>query len=417
MGVLSRAVKKMVGKRSGRITKSWDYDSRASLLAAPAIADIDNDGKPEIIIATKNGEVIVLNSESQKIWVYSVKEEIGAVEEMFLDEEIINSINSTPAIADITGDGKSNIIFGTEMGVLYCLDESGKLVWKFKTKGGVRGSPVVADVNNDGRPEIIFGTTDKYLYIITNNGELIDKYEQDSPIESTPGFFRDQIIFGTDDGTIISLTAKGEENWRHKTDGKITAEPAFGKLGQKKEDYVVIGSTDNNLYCFDIHGELAWVYETNGAIYSKATLADLNGNGKLDIVIGSCDNNIHALTCDGERYWTYETDFWVVGSPIVADIDGDGRLEVIAGSYDHNIYILDSEGSYVLDYVPGLSGVVQQPGHYSEIMTQEPGQNVGKKIWQFKSEGVVIGCSALSNDKKLVLGTKIGIIDELQHHE
>ena len=112
---------------------------------------------------------------------------------------------------------------------------------------------------------------------------------------------------------------------------------------------------------------------------------------------------------------TYETDFWVVSKPIVADIDGDGELEVIIGSYDHNLYILNSKGSYLLDYVPGISGVVQQAGHYSEIMTQEPGQHVGKKLWQFRTDGVVVGCAQVGDEPAIVVTTKPGLVNRIQH--
>ena len=97
------------------------------------------------------------------------------------------------------------------------------------------------------------------------------------------------------------------------------------------------------------------------------------------------------------------------------DIDGDGKEEVIIGSYDHNIYVLESEGSYELDYMPGLSGVVQQAGHYSDIMTSEPGNRIGKKIWQFKTPGPVVGCAM--KQQELVVTTKKGIVDSLHHKE
>lgn len=413
MGHFSQAIKKMVGLRSGRLAKSWQHDVHAGLLVPPAVADIDGDGESEIIIGTTNGELIVLDTAAKERWRYSIHEEIGNVEAMFLDQDVMQSINAPPAVADVTGDGKHNIVFGSEMGVLYCLDELGKLVWKFKTEGGIRGSPLIADINNDGKPEIVFGCTDQFLYLLNNQGKLIEKFGQDAPIESTPGFSGGKIIFGTNDGTILAVDAAGELIWQHKTGGKITAAPAFADLQNDGVDEVIIGSTDNSLYCLDIDGELVWSYETGGAIYSKATIADLNGDGKPEILIGSCDNNIHAVTPEGERYWTYETDFWVVGTPLVADVDGDGKLEVIAGSYDHNVYILDSEGSYLLDYMPGLSGVVQQTGHYAEVMTSEPGQHVGKKLWQFKTDGVVMGCTALGHG--LVVTTKKGIIDTISH--
>ncbi|MFP4524443.1 MAG: PQQ-binding-like beta-propeller repeat protein [Candidatus Woesearchaeota archaeon] len=414
MGGFSRAVKKMVGLRNGRFKKAWNYNTKAQLIAPPSVTDIDGDGNPEIIFGTTKGDLIVLDMDAKERWRYSIHERLDAVESMFLDQDVIHSINSPPVLHDIDGDGKPEILFGTEAGTVFCLDTQGQLKWEFETKSGIRGGLLVEDVNGDGKPEIVFGTTAKLLYLLDNQGKEIERFEQLAPIESTPGYHEGQIIFGTGNGEIISISPDGEPKWTFKTGAAVMAAPAFTQL-KDGVDCVIIGSTDNNLYCLDTDGELVWTYETGGAIYAKAAIADLNKDHKPEIVIGSCDNNVHAVTIDGERYWTYETDFWVMSAPIVADIDGDGRPEVVAGSYDHNIYILDSEGSYLLDYMPGLSGVVQQTGHYSEIMTQEPGQHVGKKLWQFKTDGVIVGCAQLGNGRGLVVSTKRGIIDELLH--
>jgi outer membrane protein assembly factor BamB len=178
---------------------------------------------------------------------------------------------------------------------------------------------------------------------------------------------------------------------------------------------VVIGSSDHILYVLDDAGELFWEYKTQGAILAKACLSDINNDNKLEIIFGSCDNNVYALTPDGEKMWSYETDFWIVSEPIVEDIDDDGKKEIIIGSYDHNLYVLDSEGSYILDYMPGLGGVVHQTGHYSSIITQEPGKVTGKKIWQFKTEGIIVGCAYIPEDKSIVVNTKPGLVNDLVH--
>ncbi|HEY9705290.1 MAG TPA: PQQ-binding-like beta-propeller repeat protein, partial [Allocoleopsis sp.] len=124
---------------------------------------------------------------------------------------------------------------------------------------------------------------------------------------------------------------------------------------------------------------------------------------------------VYAIDSNGKKLWNYETDFWIVTSPIIADLDGDGKLEIVVGSYDHNIYVLDSEGSYVLDYVPGVSGIVSQTGHSGEAITSGPGKTKGKKIWQYKTDGVVVGCAYLSGEKNLIVNTESGSIKDLIH--
>jgi hypothetical protein len=253
-----------------------------------------------------------------------------------------------------------------------------------------------------------------------STGKLLLKLKITSPIESTPAVMKKtskQIIFGSDDGTIYSVDFAGKLLWKYKTNGKVIAQPTILDLYNDGKEYVVIGSFDNSLYCIDSMGKLIWQFKTEGSICSKAVSGDINNDQKPEIVFGSCDNKVYALRNDGEKIWDYETDFWVVASPIITDMDGDGKPEIIVGSYDHNIYILDSEGSYVLDYVPGISGVVNQAGNYSEIPTQEPGRIHGKKIWQYETDGIIVGCAYVHDTNEIIVNNKIGKVKNISHRK
>jgi glucose dehydrogenase len=226
-----------------------------------------------------------------------------------------------------------------------------------------------------------------------------------------------QIVFGSNDGTIYSLTKDGQLLWQFKAEGKINAQPAVGDLCGDGHNILIIGSLDNSLYALNEEGKLLWKFKTEGSIYSKACLADINNDKKMEIIFGSCDNSIYALDCMGNKIWSYETDFWVVASPFVVDIDNDGKPEVVAGSYDHSLYVLDAEGSFILNYMPGISGIAQQPGHYSAVITSQPGQFQGKKIWEYKTDSFIVGSAYIDDKekKKIVVGTKKGVLDMFKH--
>ena len=417
MNKVTFAFKNITNQKVGRLAELWKYDSGALLLSSPVVEDIDNDGKKEIIFGTKNGSILSIDMDGNLKWVFSAQETISDVELMFLDTESANSINSSPNIDDINNDGKKEIIFGTEAGKLYVLDSKGKLLWNYKVEGPIRGSPLIQKFSNNVTG-ILFGSTDKNLYFLNSGGKLFWKYDAKSEIESCPTIVigkRTLIVFGSNDGTIHALNLKGELVWTFQTQGKILAQPVFDRLVKNSPPVIIIGSTDGTVYCLSEDGERIWKYHTEGAICSKVTIADIDNDERKEILFGSCDNSVYAIDPNGKKIWSYETDFWIVASPIVSDMDGDGRLEVVVGSYDHNIYILDAEGTYVLDYVPGVSGIVGQTGHYGDAITKEPGRTQGKKIWQYQTEGVIVGCAYVHEKNNLIVNTDLGRINNIVH--
>ena len=414
MGVISDTLKKLSGKKLGKIEKKWVFDISSSISSSPIAAEITK-GQTGIAFGTHDGKMYMLGENAKIKWLYSIHEKIDEIQQMFLDEETAKSIYTSPTLADINKDGKKEVLFGSDIGNFYTLNSSGKLLWKFKTEGEIRSSALVQ--NN----MIIFGSNDKNLYALNAKGKVLWKFKADSGIESSPAILKGkktQIIFGSNDGKIYSLDTKGKLLWQFKTKGKITAKPAIGDIYADKKNYIIIGSADNNLYVLDENGKLEWLYETEGRICSKACLADINNDKKLEIIFGSCDDNIYCLSCKGSKIWSYETDFWIVASPFVIDIDNDGKLEVVACSYDNSVYILDSEGTFLLDYMPGISGITQQPGHYNDLITSEPGGYVGKKLWEYKTEGMIIGSTFITNNKKqkeIIIGIKNGKLNNLTY--
>jgi FPC/CPF motif-containing protein YcgG len=107
----------------------------------------------------------------------------------------------------------------------------------------------------------------------------------------------------------------------------------------------------------------------------------------------------------GYKIWDYETNFWVVASPLILDIDNNNKPEIIISSYDGFVYALEGEGNFVLDYVPGISSITQQSGHYSDMITKEPGNFYGKLLYKYNAGSTITGSAVLLNDNKGILIT------------
>ena len=403
------------GKNIVELEKKWDFTADAPITTS-FTSGMLQPKKEVIVFATKNGKVYVLDEKAKIEWVYDTMEKFTSTELFFLDKEMAKSIYSTPILVDLNKDNQKEIVFGSETGKLYVLSSSGQLLWDYRTGGPIRSMVIAEDINNDNNQEIIFGSGDKNLYTLNSKGKLIWKFQAESGIEGTAAILKNkndiQIIFGSNDGTIYSLNKKGKLLWRFKTNGKITAQPVIGKIYNDQDDYIIIGSFDKSMYVLTEKGKLEWKYETEGNIFSKACLADINNDKKLEILFGSCDDKIYSLSSKGDKIWSYETDFWVVTTPLVVDINNDGKLEVIVGSYDHSLYVLDAEGTFLLDYMPGISSITQQSGNYNELITSEPGSYYAKKLWQCKTEGMVVASTCLVNEEKnIIIGLNNGKIN------
>lgn len=191
--------------------------------------------------------------------------------------------DSSPALADLDGDGARWIIFGDDAGFLYVVDTAGR---------ARPGFPVRSDGPAPGLP---------------------------TPTPHPPG------------GNIHS----------------IEASPAVADLNGDGRLEIVVGSWDGQLYVWDDRGALlpGWPIRVGDQIISSAALVDLNGDGRLDIVVGSKDHHLYGWTMDGETLPGFPVDLGapVFSSPWVGDLEGDGRADIVVGA-NNGIHLLRDVG-------------------------------------------------------------------------
>lgn len=390
----------------------WTFDAHSPLIAG-ATAIIVGTSRA-IILGTRDGRVLCLDDQGRERWSLRTGGKLGETESWFVDEQRVHAIDAPPVVMDIDADGRPEILIGTEQGTLYCIDASGRVKWTHDCGGQIRAAPCVADINGDGALEVLIGSGNNRLTALTGKGEKLFEYQGTAPVHSTPGVLQlpkrriSLIIFGDDAGTLTAIKATQDVVWRVHLHTAITASPSF--FSDPEEERLVIGTQAGIVACISEHGELVWQYKTLGSIYNAATIADLDQDGKPEIIVGSCDNTVHVLTRDGKRLWTYAADFWITATPLAADLDRDGMSEVIVGSYDHSLYILDGPGTYVMDYVPGISGIINQAGHYGSVLTADVGEQTGKLRWKATLSDMVIGCALLplADGIGIVASTKDG---------
>ncbi len=185
--------------------KSWEIavDTNSWIQTAPTIVDLDNNGRLDFVVGTWNfnhmDSIYAYTGDTHtKLWSYAIH----------------NNMYHGTAIADLDQDGKPELLIGSYNDTLYCLNgENGTTKWKYFGSGGYIGAPVsIGDIDHDGICDIVFVSGYK-VTALSNNGTLKWSYN----IPGYGGAFRGvaladitndaylDIVFGTDQGKVIAL--------------------------------------------------------------------------------------------------------------------------------------------------------------------------------------------------------------------
>ncbi|MBI4802646.1 MAG: VCBS repeat-containing protein [Elusimicrobia bacterium] len=257
----------------------WRYILGSHAISTPAVERLTADGTPAVFagsfdryLRSIDGKTGVLN------WAFPA----------------YNWIWSSPAVADLDGDGGKEVVFASDTGApnLYVLNASqGALKWSASIGGSARASAGIADLNSDGIKEVLIGSAGGAFYCL--NGKT------------------------------------GAVQWTFQTGGEIVSSAAIGDLDGDGDLEVVFGSTDGFLYVLDGKGVLLWKTNLGSPVYSSPALARRGSDTRLDIYITTLAGRLAILRgTDGFLLGGFQVDAQVVSSPVVADIDGDGKLEI-----------------------------------------------------------------------------------------
>lgn len=329
---------------NGNLLSKWGWPKQthevgglSGIFSSPAVGDINGDGAQEIVVGNYGQRVYAWKYTGEMLpgWPYNNEDTVW----------------SSPALADLDRDGVKEVVIGADStggvnwpyppgGLLYAFDEDASVLPGFPevTPEVTWSSPAVADIDGDGRYEIMVGTGHYYKATgrLATEGHRVYAYNHDgSSVSGWPV---------TTAGSTFSSPALGDIN------GDGTREIVIGTMA-------VRGIGEEHIQAFKPDGTMVLdVGGLGGPTMGSPALGDISGDGIPDIIIGS-GIEMYAWDCTGTELWRQNMGNFVAGDTAVGDFDADGHVEVAVATGDAPEGSFQGGAFYVYDCGPKASGV------------------------------------------------------------
>jgi VCBS repeat protein len=326
-GVAEGSIGILLGRGDGTFQPVATYDSGGSLAYSIAVADVNGDGNPDLVVA--NCGPIGVNACQSGNGLIGVL--LGNGDGTFQPVVTYSSGGNTAvsvAVADLNGDGRPDLLVANECdtsstcahGSVGVLLSNGDGTFQAATVfdvGNAIDSIAVADVNGDAHQDVLAGGGGE-----NNNVD---------------------VLLGNGDGTFQPLVT-------YNSGGNTALSVAVADVnGDGKPDLVVGNQCDTSINC--AHGlvgvllgngdgtfQLAVGYDAGGTGAWSVAVADVNGDRKPDLMIALAFSNVVAVLVgngDGtfQAATTYGSGGTMPRSVAVADVNRDGKPDVAVSNF------------------------------------------------------------------------------------
>ena len=331
----------------GSTVKGWPVYAKANsvggkIIYSPCVADINGDGKPELIVATneavpRNGKTSLDLSNVPSAFLPFVLDVVSS----FISKNcMIYAIRNTGALNGMGGQRADSTAFISGWPVAV---ES--LMPDILPQLGPSAKPVAFDYDNDGSDEIVATFTAAKTTLIDGNGKVIKEMDQGPMGKNAVGIHDRSLALNFFDSSAL---------------GDINGD---GKVEIIKGGVTLLGAANLGLAGMNLpYNQIIQVWDPQTGkfldafprtiddyvMYSEPAAADVDGDAIPDIISGSGLYLVHAFGSDGMD----KTGFpklsagWVMTTPAADDIDDDGQNELAVVTREGWIFVWDTDGKF-----------------------------------------------------------------------
>ena len=250
---------------SAESAASFDYYIGVGLLA-PVVADLNNDGSGEVIVAQAGAPA--------NLHVYSAGGQLLWTKPLGSGEDISPSL---PAVADLDNDGSLETVTASQNGTatrLFAFRSDGTVVPGFPVTlpRDYYSTIAIGDLDVDGFPEIVVqgnDTRDRAMSIVSHLGQVTAQWPLPNTNISTSATPSTPALGNFDEDAELEIVMAAPSEYA----GYDSASGTYNNTGV--------------IHVYNRNGSelIGWPKYTQGVNYSSPVVADISGDGQEDIIV------------------------------------------------------------------------------------------------------------------------------------